>query len=224
MNSEENNIYHELLQQSEQKNLLYKEKNLEEKFLWVLTINYSDYECARGLTSNEVMSITKQYSIYIKQLSDDEINSNLTFISIEKGYTYEHFKDYILKKYTGKKRSRFQLMFNDKEKEAGIKNIFRAKVYEHKMDLTKLENQGFFSGKAHNEVMINDLLKNNRSFLHEAINRSIKYTELKEIFNEEQFEEFLEVVEDCILYKLTPQLLPNRNDNNKQIEDNNYFT
>ena len=164
-----------ILQQRENENYLFKERNAEEEYLFLITMNKKDV-----CTSEEAIgenglfkSITSHMARWYKQIEDNtEKTETFLICSIEE--TLNKFRDYIVDKLKGDKLKDFELAWNNHDFKNDVRNLLVYKAFEHKGEMKKKGGVGFLSPKAGRNFSLLTIQKSNRNFMHEGYNRGSK--------------------------------------------------
>jgi hypothetical protein len=168
------NTYEIIQRQRNERNLLQREKEAEERYLPVLEMTYRE-TCLTKIGKDNSRSIASQLNNWIKSLSENQKKNKLFFVEIEEAI--EEFEAYVLEKYKSNKnqRNKFQALFSQDNYINDCKRILLHKIYEYKTDqsLNNPEN-GFLSATAYRNAMTNHLEKEIRKLAHEGMASSIK--------------------------------------------------
>lgn len=168
------NTYEIIQRQRNERNLLQREKEAEERYLPVLEMTYRE-TCLTQIGKDNSRSIASQLNNWIKSLSESQKKNKLFFVELEEAI--EEFEAYVLEKYKSNKnqRNKFQALFSQNNYIKDCKRILLHKIYEYKTDqsLNNPEN-GFLSATAYRNAMTNHLEKEIRKLAHEGMASSIK--------------------------------------------------
>ena len=168
--------YELLVKQSSQLQEFEKEANSEDQYLFVLSLTDKE-TCLSEIGKKNSRSITAQIRVWQKEMTPEELNSKFVFINLED--TVKDFRDYVLNKYSGKKKAKWEFKFSNDDFFEDVSRLIISRIYRHKHELEKKGQKGFFSGQAHNQVQLLETKKHVRSLSHEAANRTVKYIEKK---------------------------------------------
>ncbi len=171
MNNDSRNKYLMLQTQRDQLALIEKEANEESSHLHLIAMTDKEIPLTEEAQSDS-KSITRQISEYYKTLSGEEKDVSMTFICIDN--TFNDFKEYLLGKYSGKKKLEWEVRLNNVDYANDVKRLFKTRIYRHKVDSVKSGKSSFCSPTAHNQCQLYELLKRTRASIHEAVNRQEK--------------------------------------------------
>lgn len=195
--------------QKSQMEALKVERDNEEAHLYVIRLNLHEVtQTSKG--KEDSRSINIQIINFIKTLTEDEKDNNLTFIGLDE--TFDKFKDYLQEKYKGSQKTEWIEKLSIPSYESDVKRVFMSKIYDHKAQRTIEGQNFFFSPTAHNHYQHNNILKEQRATMHEALGRFNKNLEGKNTASipKEELQMLMDNSVEKVMNKRFPNMLPNR--------------
>ncbi|MFD2334738.1 hypothetical protein ACFSR7_36305 [Cohnella sp. GCM10020058] len=167
-------LFETLQAQLSQRHLMQIESDHEVRFLLYYTMNDKDIPATE---EGKVFcrKITAQLREWKGTMSEQEANSNFTFIGLENSIAA--FRNYVLNKHKGAKRLEWEQAFKAPGFDGDVRRLLISRVYSHKSDLSRRGLTAFINGHAHNQVALIEMQKANRSFMHESTHAALKWLE-----------------------------------------------